>query len=125
MTPMGEPFLSDGKIAEIEGRVRQEFPRLPENTIFLSYVQPEMWADVQGISRKIPESAVLNILAQNPRNPDQTRIFQSGTTLARWRAMAQDTRHDAVLEADPAYRAFRQLALEVIEYDESLRSLLN
>lgn len=126
MTPLGEPLLDDRRLARIEERIRQEFPSLPESVAFVSYVQPEMQAALpSGIEVHLPDTAVVALMATNPRHRETVRLFRAGETMERWQAREWFTRHDSDITQDPAYRALRALVPEVIEWDANLRSLLN
>ena len=123
---IGEPLLDDRRLSKIEERLRQEFPALPEAVSFASWVQPAMWAtSTSNIEVHLPDTAVLAILATNPKHPELVRIFKLGDSLERWQAREWFTRHDSEMTNDPAYRAYRTLVPQVIEWVENLRALLN
>lgn len=125
MTPLGEPLLTDGRLEKIERQIRQEFPRLQEQSNFVSWVQEPFWTNIGGIDIQVPRTAVLAILVTNPRHPDSIRIFQTGEILERWRQRNWSTRHDSNVKVDPAYHALKRLVPEIIDWTENLKAMLN
>lgn len=118
-----EPLISDSRLEAVEARVRRENPGIPENAVFLAYIEPqqEIEAEVKGIMRPVPIAAraCFSIFVPHPKYPHRPgfgylatgRMFYDQRDADRhdqraWRTLEHDRRHSAELDSDPAYLAF-------------------
>lgn len=120
-------LLTDSRLDQIEDQIRREFPRLPEGTIFNSYIQPEGYAERNGLDIPIPPVAVMALLVPNPRWPELQPQYKAIKAM-RWlhHFRAYENQRDRLVQApDVPLNDFRAAAKKAIETHDYYGSLLN
>lgn len=118
---IADTLLDDGRVERLENRLRAEFPRLPESSELVAYVQEPLEVEHRGIVR-IVEAVVFGIRTQNPRRPRLAMLHKTSMHLSQWRQLESSFRR-IVDYPDPAYHAFRRLVPQVIDWYETTRDL--
>lgn len=130
-----EPLLSEARLAKIEQRLRQEFPKLPENATFLAHLQPAQMIDYQGAPVQIAEIACFSIFVPHPKHPERPgfgylptgrMIYKARNSSEQgWRELERDHRHSSEIETDPAYLAFKLGPMKLaVDWYESVKDLI-
>lgn len=72
-----EPLVSDQRLSDIEGVLRDRFPGLDEGAIFVTYIQPSMARVVVDRETIIPDVACFAVISKNPRGGDDVMTVGS------------------------------------------------
>lgn len=130
-----EPLIPESRLAKIEQRLRKEFPRLPENAVFLANLQPAQEIDYQGAPVQIGEIACFSIFVPHPKHPERPgfgycpqgrMIYKSRQSGEKgWRELEQEHRHSTDIETDPAYLAFKLGPMPLaVDWYENIKDLI-
>ena len=105
-----EPLISDMRMRAIAGPLIEKFREhgLPDDTDFVTFIQPPTTIEREGVAIPIPEVAVFAVISNNPRSPKHRVMTQSSVWLADWRATSAAKLHFVSGSADPAYPIFRE-----------------
>ena len=115
---LAHEFLPDSRVETIFYRLLKEFPRLPEETSFLTTVQPSQWVEdpATGIQVRQPERLIFWAICPNPQ------IRWKGKSIKQYATMTMDEWRQAEMEKwrfaaspDPAYLIFRALCPRLIK----------
>lgn len=107
---VGEPLISDSRIGQIENRVRQEVPQLPDAARFVSYVQEPTQAEVNGVEFPVNERvAVLAIVMPDVRHDGRERWVRGSRWLKHFRHF--EAQHERIVGSpDVVYDDFLAVA---------------
>src|ERR1051326_8738989 len=120
---IGEPLVSDARLARIAGRIRKEFPGLPETAWFTTYRQEPTFGHMGGaISVPVGARAIFLIGVTNPVNPDKQRLFAAHCSWEEWAATELANRHSSDLATDIVYLGLRMKAKEATDWVRSFQN---
>jgi hypothetical protein len=121
-----ETLLTDPRVERIASRVFDEFRAqgLPDDTDFVTFVQPPQVIDRGGVAVPIPEVAVFAVISDNPRHKGHRVMTQGSVWLRDWMARERELRHYASDQPDPALSIFRLLVRDHLPKLQNLREMI-
>lgn len=120
--PIGEPFVDDVRLAKAERAVRGRVPYLPQTAQFATYIQPKTWANVRGLDREVPPTAVFVIVAPNPKHEGFDVVQQGSELFAQWEMRDKAYKRYAAME-DPLVPLFTQVARQLASTLRNLKAM--
>lgn len=121
MNLIGDALLDDGRLERIDAQIRREFPRFPEKSLLLAYVQEPLEIERNGVITVL-RAVVFGVTTQNPRRPRLEKFHKTAMHLSHWRQF-ESNRDRLVGFEDPALTPYRTLAPQVIDWYETTRDL--
>ena len=107
-----DTLLPDSRVEVLRDVLGREL-RLPDEVNFTTHVQPERWANVRGVERKLGAQAVFLVTSPNPheRHGGETIRTHAATALEHWREK-EDRSFRIVRAGDPAAIIFKMLCAQ-------------
>lgn len=120
-----ETVLDDARVWRIQERVMDDAKgRLPDDTDFVTFIQPATIVDREGIAVPIPDVAVFAIVSPNPKDPSRKVMTQGAMRLDQWRRDDFYRTHYVGAGVDPAMPVFRRIAREHVNTLRNLAELI-
>lgn len=116
--------VSDRWLNDVEGRLRERFPALPDDVTFATFVQPATTYDHQGLSLPLPPQAVFIAVSPNPRHPQMNLMTHATTSHEAWLEAEAEWKHYVGVE-DPLFSILVTVAVQHLSSIESLKQLMN
>ena len=118
-----DTLIDDLRLARVEEKLRQKFPTLPGDSVFVTFIQPVTTAQTENGPVEVPDLGSLAVISRHPRKgPDL--MTQGQVLLTAWREAEWRFRHLVGL-SDPALLLYAPIVRSHLESLQSLRELMN
>lgn len=121
------PAISDWQCSLIEGRLRDRFHVVPDETEFATFIQPPKYI-VRGPGDEgwLPPMAIFIVKSPHPRNPRAPAIVTHGTVeLSIIEQDREERSHFVSLKEEPAFLIFSAVLRNHLQTLQNLRALIN
>lgn len=121
-----EPLLSDRRIQALGSLVMDKARPLglPDDTDFVTFIQPRTVIDRDGIATPIPEVGVFAVISDNPRHKGKRVMTQAAVWLQDWRAVDAARLHFVAGPEDPALPVFKTVVRRHLETLKNLKDMI-
>lgn len=120
-----EPLISDRRVTEIAEIIMRAALQLdlPDDTDFVTFIQPATTVERNGVLTPIPEVGVFAVISDNPRHPKSRLMTQAAVWLQDWQAQDAARLHFVSGKQDPALPIFKRITRDHLTKLQNLREM--
>jgi hypothetical protein len=122
-----EPVITDWAMSVIEGRLREKYRVVPDDTDFVSFIQEakEVTLD-DGFVKEIPPMAVFAIVSDHPTKAWSPRIMTHGTASLRdFMDSVAEQKHFTNYKPEPAFVILEQVLRQHLTTLSNLKDMIH
>lgn len=120
-----EPLISDRRMQAIASLLVEQFRArgLPDDSDFVTFVQPAQMVEREGLLTPIPEVGVFAVISDNPRSKGHRLMTQGSVWLTDWQAQDAASLSFTIGPNDPALPIFKAVMRSHLERLANLKAM--